>query len=198
MRERREKDMGSPRAKNTEDISVVTVTSSVLENILGVSDRRVRGLADEGILVRAAKGRYKLMESLKNYILNLKISKSNDIQSKDPEVLNLDTEKAKHEVLKRQMSELKLHLMEGTVHKSEDVRAVMSDMLVTFRSRLMNHPVKTAPVLAGMHDPGQIQEYLEKEMQEALAELKEYDPKEFYDDSYIDIKGDEKNGGAQN
>ena len=120
MRERREKDMGSPRAKNTEDISVVTVTSSVLENILGVSDRRVRGLADEGILVRAAKGRYKLMESLKNYILNLKISKSNDIQSKDPEVLDLDPEKAKHEVLKRQMSELRLHLMEGTVRASRN------------------------------------------------------------------------------
>ncbi len=189
--------MRSAKSKNVDDISVVTVTASVLGDIIGVTDRRVRGLAEEGILVRAAKGRYKLMESLKNYILTLKISNSNDAHP-DPEVLDLDIEKAKHEVLKRQMSELKLHLMEGNVHKSEDVRAVMSDMLVTFRSRLMNHPVKTAPVLAGMHDPGEIQDYLEKEMLDALAELKEYDPKEFYDDSYIDIQGNEKNGTPQN
>ncbi len=189
--------MGSSGSRNADDISTVTVNATMMGNIIGVSDRRIRMLANEGILVRASKGRYKLVESLKNYILNLKISNSNDNQS-NPEVLDLDTEKAKHEVLKRQMSELKLQLMEGNVHKSEDIRAVMSDMLVTFRSRLMNHPIKTAPVLAGMQDPGQIQEYLEKEMREALGELKEYDPKEFYDDSYIDIQESEKNGAASN
>lgn len=185
-------------SKNANDISGVTVNASVLGDIIGVTDRRIRGLAEEGVLVRASKGRYKLLESLKNYILTLKVAKSDEVSELDPSGLDLDTEKAKHEVIKMQMSELKLRLMEGSVHKSEDVRAVMSDMLVTFRSRLMNHPAKTAPVLANMYDPGEIQLYLEKEMLEALRELREYNPKEFYNDDYIDTdaEGDGKHGNS--
>ncbi len=183
-------------SKNADDISAVTVNASMLGDIIGVSDRRIRGLAEEGVLVRAAKGRYKLIESLKNYILTLKIANGGDVQASDAENLDLDTEKAQHEVIKIQMSELKLRLMEGSVHKSEDVRAVMSDMLVTFRSRLMNHPVKAAPILANMYDTGQIQAYLEREMQEALRELRDYNPKEFYNDDYIDVDGEDGYGNS--
>ncbi len=183
-------------SKNADDISAVTVNASMLGDIIGVSDRRIRGLAEEGVLVRAAKGRYKLIESLKNYILMLRIANGGDVQASDMENLDLDTEKAKHEVIKIQMSELKLRLMEGSVHKSEDVRAVMSDMLVTFRSRLMNHPAKTAPILANMYDTGQIQAYLEREMQEALRELRDYNPKEFYNDDYIDVDGEDRHGDS--
>lgn len=171
-----------------ESVSVVTVNSAVMADIIGVTDRRVRGLAEEGILVRAAKGRYKMVESLKNYILALKIAKNSDMQMPDSKTLDLDEEKAKHEVIKIQMSELKLRVMEGKLHKSEDVRAVMSDILVAFRSRLTNHPAKTAPVLAGMYDPGEIQTYLEKEMEDALKELRDYNPKEFYDDDYVNTE----------
>lgn len=183
-------------SKNADDISAVTVNASVMGDIIGVSDRRIRGLAEEGVLVRAAKGRYKLIESLKNYILTLKIANGGDAQTPDAEMLDLDTEKAKHEVIKIQMSELKLRLMEGSVHKSEDVRAVMSDMLVTFRGRLMNHPAKTAPILANMYDTGQIQAYLEREMQEALRELRDYNPKEFYNDDYLDVDGEDRHGNS--
>ena len=58
----------------TTDISAITVNSATLEKILQVSDRRIRQLAEENIIVRAAKGRYKLMESISNYILTLKVS----------------------------------------------------------------------------------------------------------------------------
>ena len=95
------------------------------------------------------------------------------------------------------MSELKLQLMKGQMHKSEDIRAVMCDMLTAFRSRLMNHPAKSAPVLANMYDAGQIQSYLEKEMMDALLELRQYDPKEFYNEDYIGI-GDGKTADPQN
>lgn len=183
-------------AKNADNISAVTVNASVLCDIIGVSDRRIRGLAAEGILVKASRGRYKLIESLKNYILTLRISNKDNLVPSSQD-LDLDTEKAKHEVIKIQMSELKLRLMEGSVHKSEDVRAVMSDMLVAFRSRLMNHPAKSAPVLANMYDPGQIQNYLEKEMMDALLELRDYNPKEFYNDDYIDTEGGGKDGDAK-
>ena len=60
--------------RNVTNISAVTVNATVLSELLGVSDRRVRQLAEEGILIRASKGRYKLAESMKNYILTLRIA----------------------------------------------------------------------------------------------------------------------------
>lgn len=173
-------------SKKVDDISAITVNATVLADIIGVTDRRVRGLAEEGILVRASKGRYKLKESLVNYILTLKVAREESASLSDG--LDLDTVKAEHEVVKMHMSELKLHLMEGTMHKSEDVRAVMCDMLVAFRTKLMSHPSKSAPVLANMYDAAQIQTYLEKEMTDILMELRQYNPKEFYNDDYVDLE----------
>lgn len=74
------------------------------------------------------------------------------------------------------------------MHKSEDVRAVMSDMLVAFRTKLLAYPSKAAPVLADMYDAGQIENYLEKEMTDVLLELRAYEPKEFYNRDYINVE----------
>ena len=40
------------------DIDSLTVSAAVLGQIFGVSDRRIRQMAEEGIIVRVAKGRY--------------------------------------------------------------------------------------------------------------------------------------------
>ena len=93
------------------DIDSLTVSAAVLGNIFGVTDRRIRQMAEEGIIVRAAKGRYNLVDSLKNYILSLKLAvDSNDSDNPDGE-LNFEEEKALHERVKRHISEMKLQTM---------------------------------------------------------------------------------------
>ena len=52
----------------------------------------------------------------------------------------------------------------------------------------MSHPSKAAPVLANMYDAAQIQTYLEKEMTDILMELRQYNPKEFYNEDYVDLE----------
>ena len=81
------------------DVSAVTVSAKVLANIIGVGDRQVRNLADEGILVRNSHGRYLLEKSVKNYIMNLKISKVGEKVTSDFEdgELDLKQEQARHE-----------------------------------------------------------------------------------------------------
>ena len=114
------------------DIDSLTVSAAVLGNIFGVTDRRIRQMAEEGIIVRAAKGRYNLVDSLKNYILSLKLAvDSNDGDNPDGE-LNFEEEKALHERVKRHISEMKLQTMKGELHKADDVRHVMTDMLSSF------------------------------------------------------------------
>ncbi len=176
-------------SKKIGDISAITVSSKVLSEIIGVSDRRVRQLGEEGIFVRAAKGRYKLAESVRNYILTLKLTNdSNNIPSVDDE-LDLEQEKAKKERINRLIAELKLAKMKGEVHSSKDVENVMTDMLSSFKSRLMNLPAKVSPIITD-RDTGYINDYLTNEILNILMELKDYNPESFYGDDYIDLEVD--------
>ena len=172
------------------DIDSLTVSAAVLGNIFGVTDRRIRQMAEEGIIVRAAKGRYNLVDSLKNFILSLKLAvDSNDSDNPDGE-LNFEEEKALHERVKRHISEMKLQTMKGELHKADDVRHVMTDMLSSFKTRMMNIPAKVAPVLED-RDAGYIKERLTSEVTEALNELKDYNPADFYSDEYVEGEDDE-------
>ena len=167
------------------DIDSTTVSAAVLGNIFSVTDRRIRQMAEEGIIVRAAKGRYKLVESLKNYTLALKLA-AEGANTDDPDgEINIDEEKALHERIKRHISELKLQVMKGDLHKAEDVERVMMDMLAAFKTRLMNIPSKVAPALEN-RDAAYIKDRLTKEVLEVLNELKDYNPKDFYSDEYVE------------
>ncbi len=169
----------------TTDISAITVNSATLEKMIGVSDRRIRQLAEEGIVVRAAKGRYKLKDSIMNYILTLKVAmEAAGTDSPDGE-LDLEEEKAIHERVKRHISELKLQVMKGELHRSGDVERVMTDMLVSIRARLLAMPTKLAPLLVARNDVGYIRTALNREVLDALNELKDYDPKDFQGDGFV-------------
>ncbi len=178
--------------KKIDDISTVTVSSKVLAEIIGVGDRQIRNLANEGILVRNTHGRYLLMKSLKNYILNLKIAKAGEKISSDfdESELDLDTEKARHEHLKAMITEIKLQLIRGQVHKSEDVGAVITNMFTKFRSKMMALPYKLAPKLEGKTKIG-ISDILKEEIEFALRELADYKPSDYYPEEYVDIEEDD-------
>ncbi len=173
--------------KNLTDIERVTVSASVLKSLLLLKDEsRVRQLAGEGIFIRASKGRYLLFESLQNYIKTLKVQK--DVQSAEAENdVDYKTERAKLEQVKRIQAELKLALMKGELHKSNDVERVMTDMLARIRSRFLQMPSKMAPLLAEK-ETGEIKKMLSNEVRDILEELKEYDPKDFYNEDFVEIE----------
>lgn len=175
------------------NIDSITVSAAVLGEMFGVTDRRIRQMAEEGIVIRASKGRYKLVDSIKSYLLTLKLAAEGvGVELADGEI-DFDEEKALHERVKRHISELKLQIMKGEVHKAEDVEMVMMDMLVAFKTKIMGIPSKAAPILEN-RDAAFIKDRLTKEVTEALNELKDYDPKVFYSDEYVEEgeDGDER------
>ena len=191
-------DGGAADSIKTTDISAITVNSAALEKIIGVSDRRIRQLAKENIIIRAAKGRYKLMDSITNYILTLKVQmEANNAESVDGEI-DLEEEKAIHERVKRHISELKLQTMRGELHKSEDVERVMMDMLASVRAKLLSMPTKLAPILVSRSEIDFVRNTINREVMEALNELKDYNPKEFYSDEYVAIGDDENDEREEN
>lgn len=174
-------------AKGMDELNDILVASKVLEALFGVADRTIRYLADNGIVKRNSHGKYLLMESAKNYITTLKAGNAANVRTDDTEEeLNLDTERALHEHTKRQITEIKLQLIKGQVHKSEDVEAVMTDMFIKFREKMTAMPAKLARKLEGK-DKLEIQKILRKEIDSALNELADYNPADFYSDEHIEI-----------
>ena len=176
-------------SRKVTDVDSMTVSVGVLANMFSLSERRIRQMAEEGILVRASKGRYKLVDSLKNYLLALKLAAEGaNVDNPDGDI-NIDEEKALHERIKRHISEMKLQVMKGELHKAADVEQVMMDMLASFKTRVMNIPSKVAPVLEN-RDTAYIKDHLTKEVMEVLNELKDYNPKDFYSDEYVEGEED--------
>lgn len=171
------------------DVESLTVSAAVLGDTFGVSDRRIRQMAEEGIISRVAKGRYNYKESVKNYILSLKLAVDASTSENPDGELDFNEEKALHERVKRHIAELKYQTMKGELHKAEDVQKVMVDMLTAFKTRILNIPAKVSPILANRSEIGYIKDVLTKEVLEALNELKDYDPKMFYSDEYVEDNG---------
>jgi phage terminase Nu1 subunit (DNA packaging protein) len=191
--------------KKQEELQDILVSSKVLENLFGVKDRTIRYLADQGIVKRNSHGKYLLFESAKSYILTLKAANAGKNVKTDDEKedLDLESERAAHEHVKRQITEIKLQLIQGQVHKAEDVEAVMTDMFTKFRSKMEAIPTKLARRLEGK-SRGEIQKLLKQEVRNALTGLSTYNPSDFYSDEHISVDSsglsalgveDEKDGG---
>ena len=52
--------------KKLTNIENVTVSSTVLANLFGVTTRRIRQFENEGIIKKVARGKYSLQENIKN------------------------------------------------------------------------------------------------------------------------------------
>ena len=177
--------------RNANDISVVTVSSKVIGEVLGIGDRQVRNLANEGILIRNSHGKYVLLESVKNYVMNLKIAKAGQTVKSDfdENELDLNQEKAKNEHFKAMITELRLALFKGTVHRSEDVGMVITTMFAHFKNQMLALPATVTPKLRGKSDV-EIQKILREQVDKALTELASYNPADYYSNEYIDIPED--------
>lgn len=174
--------------RKIDDISDITVSAKVIGECLSVGDRMVRHLADEGLLKRDSHGKYLLFHSIKNYILALKASKAGEhVEAGPGNVLDLNQEKASNEHWKAMINEIKLQLIQGKVHKSEDVGRVVTDMLLRFKNKINALPAKMAVSLDGKTKQ-EIQEILQEELAAALEELSGYDPKDYYSDEYMDVE----------
>jgi phage terminase Nu1 subunit (DNA packaging protein) len=151
------------------------VTSKEISLILGVSDSRIRQLTTEKALVRVSHGKYDLSASVESYI-NYRLNKE-----KTGDDLDKTTEEALWTRARRKKTELELQIMRGELHRSDDVKRVMNDMLGTFRAKILSIPSKFAPQLVGKTEIPPIKDVLKKSVHEALEELSNYDPTVFYD-----------------
>lgn len=135
---------------------------------LGLTERRIQQLTDDGILSEVKPGLYNLQRATQDYIRSIKDGNDSGGQ------LDFKTEKARLMQSKRRLAELELRQRESELHESAVIEQVLSNMLINFRSRLRAIPAKLAPILAEKTDKTAIFSLLKEATDEALTELSDY------------------------
>ena len=171
------------------DPKTITVSQTNLAKGLGLSVNRIGQLINEGIIVRDdndARGAVFLLQSARNYWRYKDRGKDAD----GGEDIDINRERALHEVADRKMAELKLAKMESRAYDARTVELVMTEQLSNLRTQLLGLPTKLAPIITGKTRE-EIYELLTVEIKEKLAELSEYNPALFADEEYLEVGDDE-------
>lgn len=158
------------------DVSGVIVNTDYLAKIFGVTSRYVNHLAKEGVLERRAPGRWPLETNVIKYIEFLRSGKSDPEGQESKSKSIYWEERAKHEAAKREMAELQLAKLKNQMHDAATVELVMTDMLTTFKNRLLALPQKVSPKIIGLKSIAEVNDVLASEINEALTELSDYSP----------------------
>ena len=140
-------------------------TSKVVAQWLGLTERRVRQLRDEGVISEARPGLYELQPTVAKYIAY--------IGGAGKETLN--NERMKLVRAKREAAEMENELRRGEVHRTKDIELGIKTMVLNIRSRFLGLPAKLSPKLATMgDDQTAIFDELKRGIDEILEEMSDY------------------------
>lgn len=167
---------------------VIEMSAVDLAECLGVSERRVRQLADEGVVIKTQRGRYDAKQSVRNYIEFLRQQERAKEENIEKIKVAREAEGLMHDQLRKRKTELQVRKMENQLHSSEDVAYFWNTMVLATKSRITSIPVKVAPLLVGIEDRKEVQSILKREIADALNEIADYDvnkfDEEFEDEAY--------------
>ena len=141
-------------------------TEKVIADWLAVTERRVRQLRDEGVIVERKPGLYELKSSVVRYISYLRKGNGNT---------NLADERALLTRAKREAADIENELRRGNLHSSEDIERGLKTMCLNIRTKFLTLPAKLSPRLSQMGgDQAGIFDELKQAVDEALDELSDY------------------------
>ena len=139
-------------------------TSKVVAQWLGLTERRVRQLRDEGVIQEARPGLYDLQPTVLRY--------SRYVGGAGKE--SLTHERTMLTAAKREMAQIEIDLRRGDLHRTEDIELGLKTMILNIRSRFLALPAKLSPALATMSSQTEIFDSLKAAIDETLEELSDY------------------------
>lgn len=139
-------------------------TSKAVAEVLGVTERRVRELRDEGVLTEERPGIFNLKTVVRQYVA-YKTGGTKDDQSR------LAAARADREETRGKIEKMKMEEAKGDLHRTEDVERGLKAIFANFKNRLETIPTKYAKTMAQLTDPVEAHDILQKAVEEALIEL---------------------------
>lgn len=140
-------------------------TDKVVADWLGLTQKRVKQLRDEGVLTEKMPGLYNLRSSVLRYVNYMRTGNRAD----------LNGERALLTKAKREAAERENKVRSGELHSADDIERGIKTLCLNVRSRFLTLPAKLAPTLAAMDgDQARMFDELKKAIDEALEELSNY------------------------
>jgi phage terminase Nu1 subunit (DNA packaging protein) len=159
-----------------------TLDTTQLAKLLLLTNRHVRRLTSDGVLIRARdetgselRGRYELVENIQAYIKYQREALRLDDAS-DSRGAQLKNQKLAAEA---QIADIKLAQLRGEVHNSKDVEFVMTNMITYMKQHLLSIPSRVARLLVGATSFQKIYDVISREIEVVLRELTDYNPEMF-------------------
>lgn len=141
-------------------------TTKVVAAWLGLTERRVRQLRDEGVIDEQQPGLYDLQATVTRYIQYLRNGSGK---------ISLNDERAGLTKAKREAAEMENKLRMGELHRTEDIEAGLKTVFLNIRGRFLALPAKLSPALSSMGgDQAGIFDELKKAIDEVLEEMSDY------------------------
>ncbi len=143
-------------------------TTKAVAAWLDLTESRVRQLRKDKIITEYKPGLYDLQTVNHEYINYLRKGSTAEAS------VDYNTERAKLVRAKRESQELELKMRKNELHETEEIKKVMTDTLIKFKTRLMAIPAKQSPILAKKKDQAEIFKLLKAAVDEALEELADF------------------------
>lgn len=180
--------MAEKKHGNTKPPESVICGVMPLSKMLGVTKQQIGNLEKNGIVIKAGRGKYDAIQSVANYINSMRDRE--ELRNKKPEEIKLmvEVQKLEHEKFKTRKTQLQVMQQEGVLHHADDVKAIWNNIIVAAKSRLLAIGVKVSPQIAGETDTSIIQGNIDREVREALQEIKEYDASVFLENYTVAVE----------
>ena len=155
------------------------VNTTTMAAVLGLTVRRVQQLIQDGTLQTESKGRILLIENVQRYISyagNGRISEEEQKLELAKKAADVKIKKARADILRLEAEELK-----GNFHRSEDVEAITTDLVMSIRSMLTSLPGRLAVAVAQHDSAEECSIIIKEQINDVLNALADYDynPKKY-------------------
>lgn len=133
---------------------------------LGLTEKRIRQLKEEGIIEEVRPGLYDMQPTVKKYCNYLRTAGAE----------NLKAEQAKLAKAKREAKEMENEVLRGNLHRTEDVERGLKTILFNIRSQFLALPSRLAPLIAQLNgDNASVYDTLHTAITETLEALSQAD-----------------------
>ena len=153
-------------------------SSQVISKIFGVTTRRVEQLKAEGVIQGSGRPtKYDLLPTIQAYIKYLSdkaYGREQKETAKELEESKLSAE-ARFKTAKADRAEMELEELRGTLHRAEDVEAVMTDHILLLRSMILALPGRLAVDVCNASTPAEAADVIKAECYVMLNQLSEYE-----------------------
>lgn len=145
----------------------IEVSAKDLANVLGVKDRTVRDFADRGLVIRAGRGRYRLVASVRSYCEHLRATASG--RGGEDEAKTLTAERTRLAREQADQTALKNAALRRDLVPAAEVEREWSEILRRVRSGCMAIPSRIRQSLT--HLTAYDVQAIDAEVRVVLAEI---------------------------